>query len=103
MAWQGTKSLCAGGGLHLAQLAPELRLLEAPAQIVRVHYRNNFDFCVKMVKERFAGRDQPYGSAISKKTIPVRLPPIGAKYAASGLSLPINDSITLASEPSLNA
>jgi hypothetical protein len=35
----------------------ELRLLEAHAQIVRVHYRNNFDFRVEMVKERLGRHD----------------------------------------------
>ena len=35
--------------------------------------------------------------------IPARLPPIGPKYGASGFSLLISNSITLAREPSLNA
>jgi hypothetical protein len=39
--------------------ALEFRLLEASAQIVRVHYRNNFDFRVEMVKKRLARHDEP--------------------------------------------
>ena len=37
----------------------EFGLLEALAQIVCGHYRNNFDFCVEMVKERLARHDEP--------------------------------------------
>lgn len=36
----------------------EFGLLEALAQIVCGHYRNNFDFCVEMVKERLARHDE---------------------------------------------
>jgi hypothetical protein len=37
----------------------EFGLLEALAQIVCGHYRNNFDFCVEMVKKRFARHNEP--------------------------------------------
>ena len=37
----------------------EFGLLEALAQIVCGHYRNNFDFCVEVVKERLTRRDEP--------------------------------------------
>src|SRR5215468_7175650 len=40
---------------------------------------------------------------MSKNNIPERLPSNGAKYAASGFSLVITDSIVLPREPSLNA
>jgi hypothetical protein len=41
-------------GAHL-----KFGLLEALAQILWDHDRNNFDFCVEMVKERLARRDEP--------------------------------------------